>query len=76
MKKIKYELLASAASLEKSKQQVGEYFYDPTFKTLRFKTENDITTLSNSKGNLNNFRIIHKKNRYRFEYITVLKGVK
>jgi len=60
-------LLASAGSLENIKKLVREYFYDSDNHMTFEKRENEIV-MFNNKGELKNFRIIKKKNRYRFEY--------
>ena len=60
---MKSKLLASSGSLEGINECINRYFYSNIFIDI----ENG--TVSNSRGIIAGFRVIIKKNRYRFEEI-------
>ena len=62
--KNKTKLIGSAGSLEVLLKVVTQYFYsDITFE----QQGAGIWSIYNSNGKINNFRIVQKKLRYRFE---------
>jgi hypothetical protein len=64
---VKRKLLASANTLEKSLEQISNYYYSPNIKLIKV-AENE-WEIHNSKGKINSVTLTFKKGKYKFEQI-------
>ena len=60
-------LLASAPTLERITKMVNDYFYSTSIEL--HEDSSGVYSLTNSKGRMDRFRVVKKKNRFRFEMI-------
>jgi hypothetical protein len=60
-------LLASAPTMERITKMVNDYFYSTSIEL--HEGEDGMYSLTNSKGRMDRFRVVKKKNRFRFEMV-------
>lgn len=60
-------LLASAPTMERTTKMVNDYFYSNSIEL--HEDSSGVYSLINSKGKIDRFRVVKKKNRFRFEMV-------